>query len=295
MSIRPSTEAERSLIDSQRWLVDQAEHRQSVIDRPAGEIVSDMPPQRLHRSASRRVAIPTIVLDRNLLFRLGLIHLLAKTRFRVVADGASLRELPSRIANARHGLVLLGIDGETTEILAELAPLRRAGFRVVMLGNRLDAQTLSVLLGASGQGYLLKDEISSEMLLKSLELVLLGAMVVPCGLVQCLIGGAPGEVELLLQPKAAEEGAPELPPLSTPPRLVPPPTESSATAGLSAREQAILERLMQGASNKHIARDLYIAEATVKVHVKSLLRKIQAKNRTQAAMWGINHQLPTPK
>ena len=236
MSIRPSTEAERSLINSQRWLVDQAEHRQSVIDRPAGEIVSDMPPQRLHRSASRRVAIPTIVLDRNLLFRLGLIHLLAKTRFRVVADGASLRELPSRIANARHGLVLLGIDGETTEILAELAPLRRAGFRVVMLGNRLDAQTLSVLLGASGQGYLLKDEISSEMLLNSLELVLLGAMVVPCGLMQCLIGGAPGEVELLLQPKAAEEGAPELPPLSTPPRLVPSPTESSATAGLSARE-----------------------------------------------------------
>jgi two-component system, NarL family, nitrate/nitrite response regulator NarL len=295
MSIRPSTEAERSLIDSQHWLVDQAEHRPSVIDRPAGETVSDTPPQRLHRSASRRVAIPTIVLDRNLLFRLGLIHLLAKTRFRVVADGASLRELPSRIANARHGLVLLGIDGETAEILAELAPLRRAGFRVVMLGNRLDAQTLSVLLGAGGQGYLLKDEISSEMLLKSLELVLLGAVIVPRELVRGLAIGAPGRVELLPQPIAAQEAVLELPPPSAPSQLVPPSTEPSPTVGLSAREHEILVHLMQGASNKHIARDLYIAEATVKVHVKSLLRKIQAKNRTQAAMWGINHQLPTPK
>ena len=221
--------------------------------------------------------------------------MLAKTRFRVVAEGSSLRELPPRIANARHGLVLLGIDVEATELLAELTPLRRAGFRVVMLGNRLDTQTLSVLLGAGGQGYLLKDEISSEMLLNSLELVLLGAMVVPCGLMQCLIGGAPGEVELLSQLKAAQEGAPELPPPSAPSQLVPPSTEPSPTVGLSAREHEILVHLMQGASNKYIARDLDIAEATVKVHVKSLLRKLQAKNRTQAAMWGINHLPPTSK
>ena len=48
----------------------------------------------------------------------------------------------------------------------------------------------------------------------------------------------------------------------------------------------ILEQLMQGAPNKHIARELNIADATVKVHLKSLLRKIRVDNRTQAAMWG---------
>jgi two-component system nitrate/nitrite response regulator NarL len=47
--------------------------------------------------------------------------------------------------------------------------------------------------------------------------------------------------------------------------------------------------LTKGASNKHIARELNIAEATVKVHVKSLLRKIRVSNRTQAAMWAIKH------
>jgi len=55
--------------------------------------------------------------------------------------------------------------------------------------------------------------------------------------------------------------------------------------GLSSREVQILTYLMDGASNKVIARKLDVAEATVKVHVKAILRKLGAANRTQAAMW----------
>jgi len=61
---------------------------------------------------------------------------------------------------------------------------------------------------------------------------------------------------------------------------------------MSEREQTILMHLMEGASNKHIARELDIAEATVKVHVKSLLIKIRAKNRTQAATWAMARVRP---
>jgi two-component system nitrate/nitrite response regulator NarL len=46
---------------------------------------------------------------------------------------------------------------------------------------------------------------------------------------------------------------------------------------------------MDGDSNKIIARKFDITEATVKVHVKAILRKIQAKNRTQAAIWAASH------
>ena len=46
---------------------------------------------------------------------------------------------------------------------------------------------------------------------------------------------------------------------------------------------------MTGASNKLIAIRLGIAEATVKVHLKTLLRKIDVNNRTQAAIWAINN------
>jgi two-component system, NarL family, nitrate/nitrite response regulator NarL len=59
---------------------------------------------------------------------------------------------------------------------------------------------------------------------------------------------------------------------------------------LSGRETAILNHLVQGATNKVIAYQLQITEATVKVHVKSILRKIQVKNRTQAAIWALNGQ-----
>jgi DNA-binding CsgD family transcriptional regulator len=59
---------------------------------------------------------------------------------------------------------------------------------------------------------------------------------------------------------------------------------------LSAREQCILRDLIEGYSNKMIARRNDIAEATVKVHVKAILRKIRVNNRTQAAIWGMNHR-----
>jgi two-component system nitrate/nitrite response regulator NarL len=60
---------------------------------------------------------------------------------------------------------------------------------------------------------------------------------------------------------------------------------------LSAREIAILERIVRGDSNKHVARFFKIAEPTVKAHVKAILRKIGASNRTQAAIWALNNGL----
>ncbi|SFG83900.1 two component transcriptional regulator, LuxR family [Palleronia marisminoris] len=55
-------------------------------------------------------------------------------------------------------------------------------------------------------------------------------------------------------------------------------------AQLSPRELEVLERICRGLPNKEIARDLDIREPTVKLHVKTLYRKIGAANRTQAAM-----------
>lgn len=54
---------------------------------------------------------------------------------------------------------------------------------------------------------------------------------------------------------------------------------------LSRREMEVVECLAAGHSNKLVARDLGISEATVKVHVKAILRKLQLQNRTQIALW----------
>lgn len=53
---------------------------------------------------------------------------------------------------------------------------------------------------------------------------------------------------------------------------------------LSPREQEVLVGLTQGLSNKEIARELNLQEVTVKLHVKTLSRKLSARNRTHAAM-----------
>jgi two-component system nitrate/nitrite response regulator NarL len=58
---------------------------------------------------------------------------------------------------------------------------------------------------------------------------------------------------------------------------------------LSGREVEILKQLMEGESNKVIAKKLGIAEATIKIHVKTILRKVRVQNRTQAALWATAH------
>jgi two-component system, NarL family, nitrate/nitrite response regulator NarL len=68
---------------------------------------------------------------------------------------------------------------------------------------------------------------------------------------------------------------------------------SGLTRALSGREGEILCNLLHGHSNKTIARELNISEATVKVHLKALLRKLKARNRTQAAIWAMENGYAT--
>ena len=67
------------------------------------------------------------------------------------------------------------------------------------------------------------------------------------------------------------------------------PTFDHMPRRLSQRETMILRRLMQGEPNKIIARQFDITEATVKAHIKAILRKICVRNRTQAAVWAQSH------
>jgi two-component system nitrate/nitrite response regulator NarL len=57
--------------------------------------------------------------------------------------------------------------------------------------------------------------------------------------------------------------------------------------GLSQREEEILKSVVRGHSNKMIARTCGVTDATIKVHMKSILRKIRVANRTQAAIWAL--------
>jgi two-component system nitrate/nitrite response regulator NarL len=129
-------------------------------------------------------------------------------------------------------------------------------------------------LEAGANGFCLTGS-SREVLITSLELVMLGELALPTELVLSMLDAAP----LSSEPGTASE-APDKPKASAP-----------QPSNLSAREAEILSSLMEGAPNKIIARKLHVAEATVKVHIKAILRKIGVANRTQAAMWAKGHLL----
>jgi two-component system nitrate/nitrite response regulator NarL len=73
------------------------------------------------------------------------------------------------------------------------------------------------------------------------------------------------------------------------------PAAVAAHDKLSPREREILMLLAKGASNKEIARDLGVAESTVKIHVQGILRKLNLVSRVQAAVYAVEKGLlPAP-
>jgi DNA-binding NarL/FixJ family response regulator len=145
-------------------------------------------------------------------------------------------------------------------------------------------------------------------LVKELELVAMGEPVISVSILKHLAGHGSGQLcEVAVPPRAV--GQPQPPDtqgrngpieLSSQENAAPPAVDEPQPPGrqeqaepeqqLSKRDAAIISFLVQGTSNKVIAYKLQITEATVKVHVKGILRKIRAKNRTQAAIWAMNRQ-----
>jgi two-component system nitrate/nitrite response regulator NarL len=207
------------------------------------------------------------LIDSNKLFREGMKRLFEDSPFRVVGEAGTLREGVGLVeaADAALELVLVDPAGGTEEEAEAMRALRagRPRLRIVVLTSELCTRRLSGALGAGADGYLMKD-IACESLMQSLRLVMMGEKVFPTHLAELLINGR------------AEELGPELP---------------ARRKGLSQREVQILRCLLNGNSNKMIANHLNITEATVKVHLKSLLRKINASNRTQAAIWAMNNNI----
>ena len=71
-----------------------------------------------------------------------------------------------------------------------------------------------------------------------------------------------------------------------------PALDPQSTVPLSKRESQVMNCLVKGWSNKMIARELNIVEATVKVYLKCLSRKIKVSNRTQLAIWALRQPRP---
>jgi two-component system, NarL family, nitrate/nitrite response regulator NarL len=172
-------------------------------------------------------------------------------------------------------LVLIEASQNTGRVLQIVKQAREQApeSRIVVLADQFDLSFVRLGHEAGVDGFCLA-AADSEVLIKSFELVMLGETVVPSAVIRPLAIGATQDRGHSLQDHTAEPKLSDL-----------------KACKLSAREMEILRCLMQGASNKMIARKCDVTEATIKVHVKAILRKIGASNRTQAAMWA-SQRLP---
>lgn len=220
--------------------------------------------------------VTTVLICQHTLIRRGIGQILAGTRFSLVEGADDGLESAFREDGPKPGLFLI-CESRSPDEHAEIIQKLKAQFpsaRVVILADQMEPQAIRRVCGAGLDG-LCSTTMPREVLIKALELVMLGESFVSAALSLSVFQG---QGSLQAGSRLPVEPMPAM--------------DFAAARSLSVRETQILRCLMQGASNKIIARNLGVADATVKVHVKAILRKIKAANRTQAAIWAQQNLSP---
>jgi two-component system nitrate/nitrite response regulator NarL len=216
------------------------------------------------------------------LFAEGLASLLKDTHYNIIHQLAGF-ESACFPEDTLEGKVVFVVGGRTPSEIVEIVKSIRRHMRsayILVINASTGPSDVMVALEAGADGYL-RDAISSQTLVRVIELIVEDESILPPEFVKSLresrdalpeaISNGDHDTDDTSESTAARNG------------------ENPAKAKLSAREGSILRGLIDGAPNKVIAQRLHITEATVKVHVKAILRKIRVKNRTQAAIWGAKH------
>lgn len=213
-----------------------------------------------------------LIVDDHTLFRSGIKLVLQRQEgFEVVGEAGDGLEGVKRAKQLKPDVVLLdlhmpGTSGlEALRLLQDDAPQAQ----VVMLTVSEDADDLLDALRAGARGYLLKN-IDTDFLLDSIRRAVRG--------------------ESVMSPQMATKLADAM---RQPAKTTAPDTANAAK--LTPRESEIIVMLARGASNKEIARELDLAESTVKIHVQGILRKLNLASRVQAAVYAVEHGLVSDK
>lgn len=197
-----------------------------------------------------------LVVDDHPLMRKGIVQLLAlEENFEVVGEASNGADAIAMARTDEPDLILLDLNMKGLSGLDTLRAMRDEEItsRVVILTVSDARQDVVALLKAGADGYLLKDT-EPEILLAQLEEVMNGKQILSEPLRPFL--------ENLYETDHLQE----------------------KLESLTRREMQILREIAKGLSNKQVASVLHISEGTVKVHVKSLLKKLEAQSRVEAAV-----------
>lgn len=213
--------------------------------------------------------IRIVLIDDHNLFRSGIKALLSRQAdFGIVGEAADGLSGVKLVEQTKPDIVLLDLDMPVMngrEALAQILSVRSEQ-NVVMLTVSEDSEDLTECMRFGARGFLLKN-INADFLVDSIKRAVDGDNVFSPEMTARL-------VQSLIRPHNAGTG--------------------SALDTLTPRELEILGHLAAGHSNKIIARQLDLAESTIKVHVQNILRKLELSSRVQAAVYAVQHKVPQP-
>ena len=226
--------------------------------------------------------VTVIVADDQSAVREGLVLLLGTLPGIVVAgqaaDGNAAADL---VATVRPQVVLMdlnmpGGDGvsATRRITAD-----HPGTRVVVLTTYADDESIISALQAGALGYLTKDATRAE-IGRAVLAAAAGQAVLDPGVQQRLLSAAARATAPSGAPGAAQAGGPA--------------GASPGDGDLTPREGDVLRLIAAGASNREIARALFVSEATVKTHVNRIFAKTGSRDRVQAMRYAYAHGYAEP-
>ena len=207
-----------------------------------------------------------LLIDDHTLFRTGLRELLERRGLEVVGATGDGQEGVKLALEGQPDIVLLDLRMPGGDGVSVLKNLRRAraDLPVVMLTTSADEGDLIRCLRAGAQGYLLKD-MQPERLIDLLGEALEGTTVVAPAMTGVLARLAQGD-------RVSSAG-------------------ESRFSELTPRELEILGHVAAGQGNKAIGRNLGITDGTVKLHVRSIMRKLNVKSRVAAAVLAVEEGL----
>jgi two-component system nitrate/nitrite response regulator NarL len=218
----------------------------------------------------------TIVIGESVVIREGIVRILRAANFYPLISVTRIDELPAEIL--QPVLALIVHNGNNFDIvLDEIERLRdlHPAVRIAIVADHCRIGEMLAAFRRGARGYFISDT-TCDVLIRSAELVMMGQTIFPSPLIAFILdsrNNLPGKLEAGIDSDSKI--------LFT--------KEDMLAQRLSPREKSILNYLIEGDTNNSMALKMNIAESTVKVHVNSILRKIQVQNRTQAAIWWMNN------